>query len=61
MTLELTSAEQSVLYSALLTRIRTVEGLIHGWESYPDEHSDYLIKAYTKELETLEELRLKSM
>ena len=56
MNLELTMAQQSALHTAILTRVRTIESLIHGWESHPDEHTDFLIKTYTKDLETLKEL-----
>lgn len=59
MNIELTDAQHSALYGAILTRVRTIEGLIHGWETHPDEHSDYLIKSYTKELDTLKELEKK--
>ena len=56
MNLELTSEQQSALHSAVLTRIRTVESLIDGWKRFPDEHSDFLIKVYTRDLEVLKEL-----
>ena len=56
MNLELTTEQQSALHGAVLTRMRTVQGLIDGWVKYPDEHSDFLIKVYTKDLETLKEL-----
>jgi sensor domain CHASE-containing protein len=59
MNLELTSTERTALHAAVLTRVRTIEGLIYGWESHPDEHSDFLIKEYTKELQTLKELEAK--
>ena len=56
MNLELTMAQQSALHTAILTRVRAVEKLIDGWVEFPDEHSDFLIKVYTKDLETLKEL-----
>ena len=59
MNLELTTEQQSALHGAILTRVRTVESLIDSWKRFPDEHSDYLIEVYTKELETLLELEKK--
>lgn len=59
MNLELTMAQQSALHTAILTRVRTIENLIEGWVKFPDEHSDFLIKTYTKDLETLKELESK--
>jgi hypothetical protein len=56
MKLELTTAQQSAMHTAILTRVRTIESLIEGWVKFPDEHSDFLIKTYTKDLETLKEL-----
>ena len=56
MNLELTSAQRTALHAAISTRVRTIEGLIYGWESHPDEHTDFLIKEYTKELQTLKEV-----
>ena len=59
MKLELTSKEQEALHMAILTRIRTCEGLIQGWVSYPDQHSESLIKTYTEEIECLRGLEPK--
>ena len=56
MNLELTMAQHTALHAAVLTRVRTIESLIYGWETYPDEHTDFLIKEYTKELQSLKEL-----
>jgi hypothetical protein len=59
MNIELTMAQHTALHAAVLTRVRTIESLIYGWESHPDEHTDFLIKEYTKELQTLKELEAK--
>jgi len=59
MKLELTTKEQEALHMAILTRIRTCEGLIQGWVSYPDQHSESLIKTYTEEIECLKSLEPK--
>jgi len=59
MNLELTTEQQSALLGAILTRVRMVKSLIDGWVKFPDEHSDYLIEVYTKELEALLELEKK--
>ena len=56
MNLELTMEQRTALHAAILTRVRTIENLIHGWESHPDEHTDFLIKEYTKESKALREL-----
>lgn len=56
MNLVLTMAQHSALHSAILTRVRTIENLIEGWVKHPDEHTDFLIKEYTKELQTLKEV-----
>ena len=55
MNLELTMAQHSALFSAILPRIRQIETLIEGWKTYPNEYTDFLIQEYTKEMETLKE------
>ena len=59
MKLELTTKEQEALHMAVLTRIRACEKLIQGWVDYPDQHSEYLIKTYTEEIECLRGLEPK--
>jgi hypothetical protein len=57
MTLELTSEQQKALYSALLTRVRTIESLLESWKKYPGPDTDFLIENYTQELVTVKELQ----
>ncbi len=59
MNLELTHKEQEALHMSVLTRVRSIERLIEGWNSHPDEHTDSLIETYTSELATLLELEKK--
>ena len=59
MNLELTMAQHTALRSAIVTRVKTIGELIDGWVKFPDEHSDFLIKTYTKELEALKEVEAK--
>ena len=56
MKLELTSREESLILDSVLTRIRTIEKLIHGWNEFPDEHTPSLIESYTLDLLDLQEL-----
>lgn len=56
MTLELTDKQREVLQMAVLTRVKTIVNLIEGWEKFPDEHTDFLIKRYTEELVAAREL-----
>ena len=56
MNLELTMAQHSALFSAILPRVKQIENLIEGWKTYPNEYTDFLIQEYTKEMETLKEL-----
>ena len=55
----LTSKEQSLIHESVITRIRTVERLIDGWERHPDEYTPGLIESYSKDLEVLIELENK--
>ena len=56
---ELTVREESLLHESVVTRIRTVEKLIYGWEQYPDEHTPKLIEIYSKDLADLKEIEKK--
>jgi hypothetical protein len=59
MKLELTFREESLIHESVITRIRTIEKLIHGWNEFPDEHTPNLIEAYTKDLVDLKEIENK--
>ena len=59
MKLELTVREQDELHSAILTRIRTVQGLLSSWENEKDEDSKFLFERYTQDLEVLRGLEIK--
>jgi hypothetical protein len=56
--LELTREQQMVLGMAITSRVITIKKLIEGWKSHPDEHSEELIEAYSKELETLKSIQI---
>ena len=56
MKLELTHREVSLLQDSVLTRIRTIEKLIHGWNEFPDVHTPSLIESYTLDLLDLKEI-----
>lgn len=56
MNLELTNQQKTALHAAILTRVRHIEKMIYDWETYPDEHTDFLIKTYSEESKTLSEL-----
>ncbi len=56
MILELTDKQKEVLQIAILTRVKTIENLIEGWERYPSECTDFLIKHYKEELVAAKEL-----
>jgi hypothetical protein len=59
MKLELTIEQVVVLNTALLTRARTIEKLLHSWKtSDPNEDRKYLIEAYSKELKSVNDLSL---
>ena len=51
--------EKSLLRDSIVTRIRTVEGLINGWEQHPDKHTPFLIETYSKDLPDLNKLLLR--
>jgi hypothetical protein len=59
MKLELTFREESLIHESVITRIRTIEKLIHGWNEFPDEHTPGLIESYTKDLVDLKEIENK--
>jgi hypothetical protein len=59
MTLELTYREESLLLDSVVTRIRTIEKLIYGWNEFPDEHTPGLIETYTLDLLDLKEMEKK--
>ena len=59
MKLELTYREESLLQDSVVTRIRTIEKLIHGWNEFPDEHTPSLIESYTQDLVDLKEIENK--
>ena len=59
MKLELTSREESLILDSVLTRIRTIEKLIYGWNEFPDEHTPSLIESYTLDLLDLKEMEKK--
>jgi tRNA A-37 threonylcarbamoyl transferase component Bud32 len=59
MKLELTFREESLIQDSVLTRIRTIEKLIHSWNEYPDVHTPSLIESYTKDLIELKEIETK--
>jgi len=59
MKLELTYREESLLLDSVVTRIRTIEKLIYGWNEFPDEHTPNLIEMYTKDLVDLKEIESK--
>ena len=48
--------EKLLLGDSIVTRIRTVEGLINGWEQHPDEHTPFLVETYSKDLADLNKL-----
>ena len=56
MTLELTYREVSLLQDSVLTRIRTIEKLIDGWNEFPDKHTPFLLETYTLDLLDLKEI-----
>ena len=56
MNLELTEKQRQVLQMALLSRVKTIENLIEGWERYPSEDTDFLIEHYKEELVAAKEL-----
>ena len=56
MKLELTHREVSLLQDSVLTRIRTIEKLIDGWNEFPDEHTPFLLETYTLDLLDLKEI-----
>ena len=56
MKLELTSREESLILDSVLTRIRTIEKLIHSWNEFPDEHTPFLLETYTLDLLDLKEI-----
>ena len=59
MKLELTFREESLIQDSVLTRIRTIEKLIEGWNEFPDQHTPYLLESYTKDLIDLKEMETK--
>ena len=59
MKLKLTYREESLLRDSVLTRIRTIEKLIDGWNEFPDEHTPSLIESYTLDLLDLKEIEKK--
>jgi len=56
MILELTDKQRGVLQTAIITRVKTIENLIEGWEKYPSECTDFLIEHYKEELVAAKEL-----
>jgi hypothetical protein len=60
MKLELTHEQVTVLQGAILTRIRLIENLLDAWKiDTINESTEYLIDVYSKELESINELKLK--
>jgi hypothetical protein len=60
MKLELTNEQVTVLQGAILTRIRLIENLLDAWKiDTINESTEYLIDVYSKELESINEIRLK--
>jgi hypothetical protein len=60
MKVELTHEQVTVLQGAILTRIRLIENLLDAWKiDTINESTEYLIDVYSKELESINELKLK--
>jgi hypothetical protein len=60
MKVELTHEQVTVLQGAILTRIRLIENLLDAWKiDTINESTEYLIDVYSKELELINELKLK--
>ena len=55
----LTFREESLIQDSILTRIRRVQELIEGWKESPDEHTPYLLEAYSRDLRELREIESK--
>jgi hypothetical protein len=60
MKLELTTEQVIALQGAILTRIRLIENLLDAWKiDTINESTEYLIDVYSKELELINEIKLK--
>jgi hypothetical protein len=59
MTIKLTDEQVSALNAAVLTRIRLIENLLNTWKTLGvNESTEYLMDVYSKELESINEIKL---
>jgi len=58
-TVELNYYEITVIHSAILSRINTIEKLLKSWEDYKTDNSDLLIHTYSQDMELLKSLEKK--